>query len=266
MEQLRQHRACLVTQANDAFVPYAAVLLWSIRKQNPLLQCDCVILTHPTLSPLSTENRMLLASIWPGIHFHDADDAPYRVFASRTPERLHPALLKLELFKMTSYETLVFIDADILCLGDITELFEIDVPFAGVLAGKNRERKEQLAGRRCFRLGVNSGVMVLGSKYRDHRVYERLLKSRMASCPTADQDIINRFLRFRRTYCLDHRFNYHAQFFWHGSETDVRLLHYAGPKPLDVPGEPRMRPWLKAFQTMQQDHNLEYADGTLLTR
>jgi len=35
-------------------------------------------------------------------------------------------------------------------------------------------------------------------------------------------------------------------------ETDVRLLHYAGTKPLDAPDLPRMRPWFAARERQRR--------------
>jgi hypothetical protein len=50
-----------------------------------------------------------------------------------------------------------------------------------------------------------------------------------------------------------HQYNYHAQFFWNGKNTDgVRILHFAGEKPLEKPELPRMKVWFEEREEMEQ--------------
>jgi hypothetical protein len=110
--------------------------------------------------------------------------------------------------------------------------------------------KEARAGTVCRRIRINTGVLVIGKRYLNDATQRRL--ARHSGGQFADQDVLNHFLRRRSVYCLDHRFNYHAEFFWRGDETDVRLLHYAGTKPLDAPDLPRMRPWFAARERQRR--------------
>jgi hypothetical protein len=116
--------------------------------------------------------------------------------------------------------------------------------------GIEPRRKRAHADAFHRRLRINTGVLVIGRRYRNDATQRRL--RRYPSGQFADQDVVNRFLGGRSVYCLDHRFNYHAEFFWRGDETDVRLLHYAGIKPLDAPGLPRMRPWFDARERQRR--------------
>lgn len=241
-----------MTQADDGFAEYAEVMLWSVRQKNPALDADCIVLTHPSLCPLSAENRTRLEKVWPGVRFQDVDDGPYRRFFTITPPRLHAALLKLEIFRLQGYEKVLFIDADILCMGNLAPLMNLTASFAAAPAGKNRGSKELRKNRMVWRTSLNSGVMLIGEKYRTGKTYAKMIGYHMQSCPTADQDIINRYFRFRPFFCLDHRYNYHAQFFWDGTETDISLLHYAGEKPLQKPDAPRMQPWFAARKSMHE--------------
>ena len=244
----------IVTVLNDAFVEYFRVLLFSIRKHNPGFDLPVVILHSRTLSPLSLSQRDQLLSVHANIDFLEVDESPYTSFFPVTPPRLHPALLKLEIFAARGYERLLFLDADMLCLGDLRELFALSVPFAACPAGKDRAKKERLRNDFHRRRGFNTGVMMIGKDHLDGRTYTKLLRQRLAPCPTADQDILNRFFRWKKVYCLDHRYNYHAQFFWKGDETDVKILHYAGAKPLEAPKEDRMKVWFAYREEMGRCH------------
>jgi hypothetical protein len=124
------------------------------------------------------------------------------------------------------------------------------VDLAACPTGSNRALKEARAGAFHRRLRINTGVLVIGRRYLNDATRRRL--ARQPSGQFADQDVVNRFLAGRAVYCLDHRFNYHAEFFWRGDETDVRLLHYAGTKPLDAPDLPRMQLWFAARERQRQ--------------
>lgn len=243
----------LCTVLNDAFAEYGRVFLYSLKKHNPQLDAPFRVIHSRILSPLSQENQERIRAIYPQVEFNLVDEEPYQRFFPVTPPRLHAALLKLEAFNAPEHNRVVFLDSDMLCLGNLSVLFGLDVPFAACPAGKNRELKEHVGDSFRRFIGFNTGVMVIGPKHLDGHTYASLLGSRLKPCPTADQDILNRFFRWKRVYCLDHRYNYHAQFFWKGDETDVRILHYAGEKPIERPEEPRMRVWFEYQRMMKAD-------------
>jgi lipopolysaccharide biosynthesis glycosyltransferase len=233
----------IMTVLNDAFAEYFRVLLFSIIKHNPGFDLPLVILYSETLSPLSTGEQEHIRAMYPNVTFEVIDEKPFARFFPVTPPRLHPALLKLDIFRPRGFDRVIFLDADMLCLGDLSGLFGLDVSFGASLAGKDREKKERMKNRFKFRLGFNTGVLTIGKKYLDGGMYRRLMHQKVKPCPTADQDILIRAFRWKRVWCLDHRYNYHAQFFWKGDESDVKILHYAGAKPLEQPREARMKIW-----------------------
>jgi Glycosyl transferase family 8 len=226
-------------------------MLDSIRQHNPwFAQLPLRVFWSPQLSPLSPPNQERVRQAHPATAFVSVDGTAYERYRRETPPRLMPALLTLEAFGIRDADRVVFLDADMVCLGDLTDLFELDVDLAACPTGSNRAAKEARAGTFGRRLRINTGVLVIGRRYLNDATQRRL--ARYPSGQFADQDVVNGFLRGRSVYCLDHRFNYHAQFFWRGDETDVRLLHYAGAKPLDAPDLPRMRPWFAARERQQQ--------------
>ena len=95
--------------------------------------------------------------------------------------------------------------------------------------GSSRAAKEAPAGTFGRRLRINTGVLLIRQRYPER--CDAAAASTYPSGQFADQDVVNGFLGGRSVLYLDHRFNYHAEFFWRGDETDVRLLHYAGTRP-----------------------------------
>jgi lipopolysaccharide biosynthesis glycosyltransferase len=239
-------RVCLVSALNDDFIEYFLVMLHSLKEHNPWFNHEVVILCNKKISPLSKKNRERIRSLYPRVHFREVDEKPYERFHRDAPKRLWPALLKLDVFLLEDYDRIVFIDSDIVCLGSIKELFTLKVPMAFCPAGRIRELKEKMAGSFRRKVGINSGVMVIGKEHLSERTHRKLLKLRSGPC--ADQDVLSRFCRRHRFYCLPHIYNEHAEFFWNDKHRDsnVRLLHYAGVKPLEKPDLPRMKPWFEA--------------------
>lgn len=240
-------RTGVVTVVNDKFIDYFEVFFHSLKKHNTWLKCPLIIVWSKKLSPLSVENRLRIQAIWPDVRYHEVDEVRYRVFLAQTPEHMLPALFTLECFNLPDWEKVVFFDVDMLCLGDVSELFKTNVAIGICPSGNDRMRKQRLAGGWHIRAGMNTGVLVLGKKYRNPEVYEKLFTYK--SGQVADQDVLDNYFRWCPVYCFDHKYNYHAQFFWdaYGHVDDVRILHYAGVKPLENPELSRMKVWHECY-------------------
>lgn len=249
----------IVTVINDKFIDYFEVFFHSLKKHNPWLTCPLTVVWSKELSPLSDGSRKRIESIWPDVRYHEVEEARYHIFLQQTPEHMLPALFSLECFNMPEWDKVVFFDVDMLCLGDVSELFKTDVAIGICPSGSDRKRKQRLAGGWHMRVGMNTGVLVLGKKCRKRRVYERLFA--MKSGSVADQDVLDNYFRWRPVYCFDHKYNYHAEFFWdeYGPKDDVRILHYAGVKPLDEPRLPRMRLWFDMLKNMKNEGSIQYS-------
>ena len=238
-------KSAVFTVVNDGFVEYLAVLLQSILQFNSWFDLPVVVLHSQTLSPLSDANRRRLEKVYSNISFREVDENRYEAFLDHTPKHMLPALYSLESFRSSEYDRVVFLDCDMLCLGDISDLFRKNVDLGAVPPGKDRTMKEEVAGTFRRGIGLNTGVLSVGKKYLSDSVYEALFRRR--SGEVADQNIINSYFLFRELYCYHHKYNYHAEFFWNDEarDADVRLLHYAGDKPLDQPSEGRMKIWFE---------------------
>lgn len=241
------HRCCIATVLNDDFVLYFQVLLASIQQHNSWFDLPLVIFYGPNRSPLSHDNQQKIVQQYSNVSFREVLESKYDVFKADTPERLLPALYTLETFVIQEYDSVVFLDADMLCQGDISELCTLQVDFAAAPAGKNAASKERRANTFQYRMAINSGVMVIGKRYRTSNNYHQLFK--LKSGVHADQNVLTSFFRWKPIYCLDHKYNLHAEYFWQPGDSSP-IVHYAGVKPLQEPALPRMQPWFNAAKEL----------------
>lgn len=247
-------RVVMASVVSDVLATYFGMLLYSLQRHNPWFSVPVRVLYGQQYGALSKSNRELLSSIYSNLEFVPVDEGRYEHLFKNTPEYIRPSLFKFECFGMCGPEDVVFIDADILCLGDISEVFSTRVPFGASPPGPEREAKAKGAGRFRRTLGLNAGVLMIGHEYRTKKMYD-FLTGHDGVGNFADQHILNDYFRYVPIYCLHHRYNYHAEFFWdkYGDVDDVRLLHYAGKKPREAPDMPRMRPWLEEAERAGHD-------------
>lgn len=245
----------LATVVNDAFVTYLAVLMHSCLRHNPGFSCPWIIFWNRSYSPLSDESRALLSSIYSPIEFIEVDAGRYSRFLSKTPKRLLAALFTLETFSVRGHERVWFLDADMVCLGSLDRLWTETHAFVACRSGNDYREKSRIHDLYVWDGGFNTGVFMLGKQYLRDDVYQALFDVNCPDYGVADQDIMNAFFRGKPAYLLPQKYNYHAGFFWdtYGAHDDVRLLHYAGKKPLEEPDAPRMKPWFVAAELAVKD-------------
>lgn len=242
-QSLEVERFAFASVVNDDFMPYMEVLLHSVKVHHPDMRWPWIIFWNPIYSPLTEGNRNQLQRIYPHIEFREVDASRYESFMTKTPEKWLAALFTLEIFGLREFERVCFIDADILCCGDISQLWQTPVAFGACRSGCNYREKMRYADIYTWDGGFNSGVMIVGGQYLNAATYEALFE--VPYKDFGDQEILNKFFQGKPVYLLPHKYNYHAEFFWdeYGDQDDVRILHYAGAKPLDQPDLPRMKPW-----------------------
>ncbi len=238
-------RRCIMTVVSEPFVYGAVTMLASLRAHNPWYRDDIVILFNDANAPLSRSARRLIAREIPGVTFREVDDAPYGpIFAFaenviQTPPRLRAAFYVLEAFRDADYDRIVTLDSDMLVLGDISHLFEIDAPLAVVRA--------HLPNQDIPAAFFNTGTMTIAPKHARAVSFARLVERLEAdalepSHGRADQAVLNLGLRREAKHYIDHRYNFSKRLVPEDvvevgaylAEQDVRILHYLGEKPWNL--------------------------------
>lgn len=230
------------TVLNNRFVPGFVSLLCSLQEVHPDITHPFIVFYNEKLSPLSNVNKQLISSLYPYIVFRHADEKRYNYIwlesakKLKTPEKLKPAFFILEAFSLTEFQKVITLDSDMLIVGSITCLFDLDVKFSACQAIDYDK-----AINRPF---VNTGVMVLGKESLSESAYNAFLNHKISESfvkgtGKADQAIINDFHKFGSYICLDEKYNVTKRKYPDDksfsianiSNDDIRVIHYVGEKP-----------------------------------
>ena len=153
--------------------------------------------------------------------------------------RFKKAFYKLLLFGMVEYDKILFVDSDVLCLGDIQMLLygynNMDF-YAAKDDGVQLDNKYNSEFMR-----INSGVMVVNRIMIRPDVFTEIMSiaRENISYDGGDQGVINEYL-YRNNVSFGYlpqiyntlkRIYHHHKELWVKIHEDIRLLHYVGAKP-----------------------------------
>lgn len=242
----------LVTVTDDEFCIGTEVLLHSFLKYNPWFDGEILVLT----TSLSEGAKRRLLDLAP-VRFPAVD--PRIEAASRSLERRIPELrdvrvrfLSLETFRLPGYRKVVFLDSDIFCIGDVSELFERSEPLLASYDGYSYEErldpvlskaglptigKPVRYGER-FESSFSSGVMAVTDELLAEGTYRGLLGAMAGYDPGdqlvfTDQMILNLYFKDRFTP-ISGKYNYrvllesYIRYLDGISSLDARLIHFSG--------------------------------------
>ena len=181
-------------------------------------------------------------------------------------------LLKWEVFREWEYEEILFLDADMLCLGEIMPLFDI-FPDSDIVTVPQFRKELQISetgdkvssSELCSRLlamnngdfapngwnSVNSGVMILRKSALTSAFRRELNDYSMNNRYVNEQRFLNEFFKTgeRSVRFVPSIWNFQCEFIWRMTLSEqlqvlsgVRILHFAG----------RMKPWRRSVAP--EDH------------
>lgn len=254
----KKTRMAFCTVLNDDFVPGFFVTLQSLLDKNQWFDFDYYIFYSDEYSPLSDRNKELILNIYPKVIFKPIDENKYghiwheTKVRLNTPDRLKPAFFIIDAFSLYDYDRVVALDADLLILGDLTELIDIEAGFAACQA-VDYDKKQN---REFF----NSGVMVINRPVLSPDVYNKLLSHQISknykrSFGKADQAILNDFFNMDDIFILPEHLNttkrkYRDDWVLDApaiASSDAVILHYVGEKPwVSVKSKPEEYQYSKA--------------------
>lgn len=200
------------TLVDDFYFPGVVALKASMDRvgAGPLV-CLCL--------PMDSAKKRRLESM--GIECIDCDVIPNP--NDDFDKRFSKIYSKLSVFRLVEYEKVIFIDADILLLGNIDELFRIDSDFAAA--------PDHGFSRNSDRL--NSGLFLLKPSM---KTFDDMMEkfSEVGSYDGSDQGFLNQYFE-DRWLSLDPSFNTLKRVF----EVDrdgfdlkkIKVLHFVGKKP-----------------------------------
>ncbi|KAI9809518.1 MAG: glycogenin glucosyltransferase [Pycnora praestabilis] len=199
----------------DAYLPGAAVLAQSLRDAGT--KRKLVVLVTPDSLQASTlsELKNLYDEVIPVDRI--TNKAPANLYLMDRPDLLS-TFTKIALWRLVQYRRIIYIDADVVALRRVDELFDLETTFAA---------SPDIGWPDCF----NSGVMVLNPNMGDY--YALLaLAERGISFDGADQGLLN--MHFREWQRLSFTYNCtpsgHYQYVpaYRHFQSNISMVHYIG--------------------------------------
>jgi len=199
-----------------------AVWLLSLVKSGSIPKgTEVILLTCPTYAPLSEANRKILAGIFPAIKFHETETGYLDADLTKRwkdGEMFNPDLdenipskrsvyLKLSVLNL-DYDTLLWLDSDMLILRSIMGLFRLPANLAMVDAGPSNHHHgvDFLPGGKLF----NSGLMLIRRPYASKEWFEKsvCLLNEKKHTSMQDQSLLNELFKSENRLTLPHVYNW----------------------------------------------------------
>lgn len=171
--------------------------------------------------------------------------------ASRQNLRLVKAYYKLESFRDYGYDCNVVIDADMLCIRSIEEVFDPD-SFAGdFLAAPDWVRDD---------MPINSGFFVVKKSIQSELVKNNIISHISPHDPHGDQNAINKWIRSGQVKISHLPICYNAQIKRIGNNDcgeDTKMIHWSGPNKPWNKRTPQAGKWEETLKELTESISKE---------
>ncbi|KAF1834763.1 nucleotide-diphospho-sugar transferase [Decorospora gaudefroyi] len=202
---------------SDSYLPGAAVLAHSLRDAGTTKKL-AVLITLDTLSADTVaELKTLYDYLIPVERIRNPN--PANLYVMGRPD-LAFAFTKIALWRQTQFRKLVYLDADVVALRALDELFDIDAPFAAA---------PDIGWPDAF----NSGVMVISPDMGEYWALQTMAATG-DSFDGADQGLLNQYFEHRPWQRLKFTYNCtpNAEYQWEPAyryyKRDIAAVHFIG--------------------------------------
>ncbi|KAJ5625541.1 hypothetical protein N7510_001850 [Penicillium lagena] len=252
---------------SDHYLPGAMVLAHSLRDNGTKAKLVALFTPNTLQTATVNELRTVYDELVP-VH-SIANSTPANLWLMERPD-LITTFTKIELWRLTQYRRIVYIDCDVVAMRAPDELLSLEADFAAA---------PDVGWPDCF----NSGLMVLRPNLQDYYAL-KALADRGISFDGADQGLLN--MHFRNWYRLSFTYNctpsanYQYIPAYKHFQSTISLIHFIGAQkpwtlprqvvPLESPYNQLLAHWWgiydkhyrPLFVTAHQPHNpLSYSSG-----
>ena len=208
--------------SNNFFMGFS-VTMKSFLHHNPWFDWEFVVLDDH----LSPRIKSEMKKIYSNLIFRKPNYEAYsRINFNRTIDSLKTTFYKLDAFSLYDYDRVVQLDMDMVCQGDMREVFEQTEPFSACLT--YRLQADVLGA------DFNSGFFVVNKKFLNQTTYEKLLSIASVGYAMPDQKTLNTFFN-RKFNILDKKYNCEKRMIKSKNNymkpEDMIIIHYVGKKP-----------------------------------
>lgn len=202
---------------SDSYLPGAAVLSNSLRDAGTTKKLAVLVTTETLSASTLAQLRTLYDYILPVERIRTPN--PANLYLMGRPD-LSFAFTKIALWRQTQFRKIVYLDADVVALRALDELFDIDAPFAAA---------PDIGWPDAF----NSGVMVITPDMGEYWALHTMAATG-DSFDGADQGLLNQYYEHRSWQRLNFTYNCtpNAEYQWEPAyryyKRDISAVHFIG--------------------------------------
>ncbi|KAH7382180.1 nucleotide-diphospho-sugar transferase [Pyrenochaeta sp. MPI-SDFR-AT-0127] len=202
---------------SDSYLPGAAVLAHSLRDAGTKKKLAVLITLESLSAETITELKTLYDYLIPVERIRNPN--PANLYVMGRPD-LSFAFTKIALWRQTQFRKIVYLDADVVALRALDELFDIETPFAAA---------PDIGWPDAF----NSGVMVITPDMGEYWALQTMAATG-DSFDGADQGLLNQYFEHRPWQRLKFTYNCtpNAEYQWEPAyryhKSDIRAVHFIG--------------------------------------
>ena len=189
----------IVTSSDDKFATGCAVLLYSLKKNMSIFdECDVKVF----YTNLSEESRNLIKSVCPKVVFEKPKDFDYcKGIKTLYGEDNQDTYLCLESFRQTEYDKVAYIDTDMLCVGDISNLFHEQYKLGMMACLGKKQFYSKLTEHKNGIEKFNAGLMIIGKEHLEgEKTYKDLVSIVKKAKETKDDDVYKVLHKTSKTF------------------------------------------------------------------
>ena len=231
---IKNNNVLFTTVCNDKYAPGLIVLLKSILTYNPSFNYKFKVYFCNNLSPVNQEK---IKNIYSNIVFENHDNS---LFCS-----VKEWFMSVLCFKEYEYDRVIFIDADMICLGNLNELIFSQVNGIGACMDNNTLIMNNISINMPKIFEINTGIMVLDREYRNPNFFNKIIKEikKNKQAKLGDQTVLNKLLFLKQITYLPTKYNCKRNIFY-----TINFNYYKNPKIIHFTGA--NKPFLETKEHM----------------
>lgn len=236
MERAQSGGEAFVTLLSSrSYYPGVVALARSLRQFSAR---ELLVLTTP--GDISEHQRLELEAVGSDIRVVPVERVPPPEGATPFDPSHLDCFTKFRMFELKDYTKFVYLDADMLVVGDVDELFT----YPSFAAAPNFQLKQNRRGMNVSKFSdssFNAGLFVVDRDEGLHRQFLDHYAHYNKAWSWADQSLLNDFFKGGKWNQVPHYYNMMKRCFLYRPdlwEVDkIKIIHYTGGKPWQTPAE-----------------------------
>jgi lipopolysaccharide biosynthesis glycosyltransferase len=232
-------RYALITILNDDFMEAFPAFINSFLDTNKWFDGDLIILYSDDFAPLSERNRVIAQRFYYKTIFQGISDSRYNILISRLKEkRFTASLLTLEVFNQPDYDKVLYLDVDMLIVGDVRSVFQL--PQDVIVTPDSRTYEEHnFIKRPTDQVRFNGGFICVDKNFMSPAHFANMVRlSGTVEMRLGEQELLNAYLGQHTLFMLGTNYNVLKRCFPNRAKEDlkrmlprIKIIHYVGEKP-----------------------------------